>query len=395
MIPESVIRYYTQESQVLACMSVVCGTDRYYDFDCDGVKDLEGTPVRSDSIYDLASLTKLFTGLLVMRLHEQNKLDLDAPITAYVPQFTQLNQLTVRQAAWFQRSVKTSERIDQASTREDALSILFSAFHQENGRHVYSDLPAMILKYVLEEASGLSYMELLRREILDPLGMRETFCRVPKKDRCRCVSTDREHRIEKGRYILRTGIAPGTPHDPKARILYNEEEEDCPGHAGLFSTSGDLIILCQGIISGRVLTKESLCSMSENHTGRPMPDGTFSQCLGCLCFVRHPDPYVSEIPVFMSDGSLAWSGFVGNYLVVDPVQGVFELYLGSRVLNRVSVIIPDEGESLADYGLNEDGTGAVTWPDGRKVISSVNYAYLKDRYFHPPLAPILKQRMQG
>ena len=394
MIPESVLHYYTQESQVLSCMSVACGTDHGFDFACDGVKDLEGTPVRLDSIYDLASLSKLFTGLLVMRMHEQNKLNLDAPITAYAHQFTHLNQLTVRQAAWFQRSVRTPERIDQARSREEALEILFSAFHQENGRHVYSDIPAMILKYVLENASGLSYMALLRREILDPLGMRETFCRVPEKDRWRCVSTDREHRIEKGRYILRAGIAPGTPHDPKARLLYNDEE-DCLGHAGLFSTATDLIKLCQGIISGNVLAPESLRFMSENHIGHRMPDGTFSQCLGCLCFVRHPDPYISEIPVFVSDAALAWSGFAGNYLVVDPVQSVFELYLGSRVLNRVSVIIPNEGESLTDYGLKEDGTGTVMWPDGRKVISSVNYAYLKDRYFHPPLAPILKQRMQG
>ena len=290
--------------------------------------------------------------------------------------------------------MRTPERIDQARSREEALEILFSAFHQENGRHVYSDIPAMILKYALENASGLSYMVLLRRKILDPLGMRETFCRVPEKDRWRCVSTDREHRIEKGRYILRAGVAPGTPHDPKARLLYNDEE-DCPGHAGLFPTATDLIKLCQGIISGNVLAPKSLCFMSENHTSHRMPDGTFSQCLGCLCFVRHPDPYISEIPVFMSDAALAWSGFAGNYLVVDPVHGVFELYLGSRVLNRVSVIIPNEGESLVDYGLKEDGTGTVMWPDGGKVISSVNYAYLKDRYFHPPLALILKQRMQG
>ena len=70
MIPESVLHYYTQESQVLSCMSVACGTDHGFNFACDGVKDLEGTPVRLNNIDDLASLTKLFTGLLVMRLYE-------------------------------------------------------------------------------------------------------------------------------------------------------------------------------------------------------------------------------------------------------------------------------------------------------------------------------------
>lgn len=388
MIPESALSFFTKESRSLACMSIVCGTENLSDFACDGVKDLKGTPVQFDSIYDLASLTKLFTGLLILRLSEQNRLDLNAPVTHYAHQFVNLEHLTVGQAAWFQKSLKTYERIDKAGSREEALRCLYSVFPQENGRLAYSDIPAMVLKYVIEEASGLSYMDLLRQEILKPMGMKETFCLVPEALRYRCVSNDCEHRIEKGRYILRSGILPGTPHDPKARILYNDKE-DCPGHAGLFSTAGDLTKLCQGILSGQIVSPTSLHMMAENHTGYLMADGTYSQCLGCQCFVRHPDQHFSETPAFMSDDAIAWSGFTGNHLAIDPIKRIFEFYLGSRVQNRVSVIIPNDGESLTDYGLSKEGIGTVTWPDGRKVISSVNYVYLKDNHLHPELASVL------
>ena len=277
-------------------------------------------------------------------------------------------------------------------TYEEMAAGLREAYHaaaEENGPRPYSDMPAMVIKYVLEGAGGASYMELLKGEILFPLGMGETFCFVPSELRPRCVSTDREHRIEQGRYILRDGVAPGTPHDPKARIL-SLEGEDCPGHAGLFSTAGDMIRLCQGVLAGKVVSAASLRMMAENHVGRPLPGGGFSQCLGCLCYVRHPDQHFSETPVFMSDTALGLSGFAGNHLALDPERGVFEFYLGSRVLNRLSVLVPKPGETIRDYGLNGDGTGAVLWPDGEKVLSSVQYVYLKDEHLHPVTEKLLE-----
>jgi hypothetical protein len=97
----------------------------------------------------------------------------------------------------------------------------------------------------------------------------------------------------------------------------------------------------------------------------------------------------SETPVFMSDTALGLSGFAGNHLALDPERGVFEFYLGSRVLNRLSVLVPKPGETIRDYGLNGDGTGAVLWPDGEKVLSSVQYVYLKDEHLHPVTEKLL------
>ena len=389
----SVIRYFTEESKSLACISIACGTADRSCLAFGGAADLEGHSVQRDSTFDLASLTKLFTGLLLMRLAEQGKIDPDAPAVRYAPAFSRLEGLTVRQAAWFEKTIRTPERIDQAASREEALSRLFASSVCENGPRPYSDIPAMVIKHVLEGAAGRPYMNLLRDEILRPLEMEETFCLVPEALRARCVSTDREHRIENGRYILRAGVLPGTPHDPKARVI-NPDGEDCPGHAGLFSTAGDMTKLCQGILSGKVISSASLRLMAENHTGHPLPGGGFSQCLGCLCYVRHPDQHFSETPAFMSDSAIGLSGFSGNHLAVDPDQGVFEFYLGSRVMNRLSVLIPRPGETLGDYGLNADGTGTVLWPDGERVVSSVGYVYLKDMHMHCVTEKVLQKMRQ-
>ena len=391
----SVIRYFTQESKSLACISIACGTADRSCHAFGGEADLSGRPVQRDSVFDLASLTKLFTGLLLMRLAEQGTIDLDAPVVRYAPAFSALGDLTVRQAAWFEKTIRTPERIDAASSREEAQPRLFASFVCENGPRPYSDIPAMVIKYVLEGAAGRPYMDLLRSAVLRPLGMEETFCRVPDALRPRCVSTDREHRIENGRYILRAGVRPGTPHDPKARVL-NPDGDDCPGHAGLFSTAGDMTRLCQGILAGRIVSPASLRMMAENHTGHPLPGGGFSQCLGCLCYVRHPDQHFSETPAFMSGSALGLSGFAGNHLAVDPERGVFEFYLGSRVMNRLSVLIPRPGETLADYGLNADGTGTVLWPDGERIVSSVGYVYLKDAHMHSVTEKVLREmRREG
>ena len=77
------ISYFTEEKKIMACLSVTCGDAGAETHAMRGSIDLSGTPVAEDSIYDLASLTKLFTGLTVMRLAETGRIDLTRPVTAY------------------------------------------------------------------------------------------------------------------------------------------------------------------------------------------------------------------------------------------------------------------------------------------------------------------------
>ena len=379
------VRYFTQESRSLSCMSIACGTRDTLRTAMGGCLSPGGESVAEDSLFDLASLSKLFTALAAMRLRAAGKLDFSAPVTRYAPQFRFLDGVSVAQVLGFETALRTPERIDAQDSPSAARDMLFSCRPYPNGEKAYSDIHAMTARYILEGAADRALMEIVEQEILRPLGMEETFCRVPEALRRRCASHDREHRIDGTRYTVREGVARGTAHDPKARAMEPDGRGFC-GHAGLFSTAGDMVKLCRGVLRGDVLDERGLEEMARNRTGRPLPGGGWTQYLGLLCYVKHPLQRRSEVPVYMSGRAIALSGFVGNHIAIDPSLGIFEFFLGSRVLNRVTAIAPPPGRSLADYGLAPDGTGCVDWPGEGKVISSVDFVYLKDAHYHPEAA---------
>ena len=379
MTLQDAIRYFTEETHIMPCLSVACGTASTVLTAHGGLADeITGRPLTEDSLFDLASITKLFTALIVMRLREEGSLDLTRPVTAYAPQFTRLCGVTVDQVLGFEISLTTAARLDTQSSAEAARALLNDIQPGEVTGRAYSDMHAMVLRYVVEGAAGEDYATLLHRLILVPLGMASTYLVVPENRRSLCVSCDNEHRLERGRYILRDGVAPGTPHDPKARVFW---PEPC-GHAGLFSTRGDLVKLCQGLLRGDLISRDSLLFMSRNRTGHQRPDGTYQQYLGAQCYVKHPIQRHSEVPPYESDKAISLSGFTGHHISVDVETGVFALFLGSRCQNRLTVLVPEDGKTITDYGLTSDGTGSLVCPTGARIYSSVNYVYQKDAHFH-------------
>ncbi len=377
------IRFFTEESHIMPGLAVACGTAEHALTAQGGLADEDSQrPLTPDSLFDLASLTKLFTGLMVMRLHEEGRLDLTRPITAYAPQFVNLSAVTVDQVLGFEVALTTTDRVDTQKTPDAARRLLFDIRPGVVTGRAYSDMHAMVLKHVIEGAAGEDYAALLYRCILAPLGMQDTFLAVPEDRRTDCVCCNGEHRMERGRYILRSDVLPGTPHDPKARALY---PESC-GHAGAFSTLGDMVKLCKGLLRGDVISRNGIIAMSRNRTGYLRPDGTWQQYLGAQCYVKHPVQRHSEVPLYESDKAVSLSGFTGHHLSVDVETGVFALLLGNRVQNRLTVLLPEEGKSITDYGLHPDGTGSILWPDGTRVWSSVNYVYQKDAHFHRAVA---------
>ena len=376
------IRYFTEETHIMPCLSVACGDAGRFVCDRGGMQDENGTPLTERSLFDLASLTKLFTGLAVMRLHEEGRLDLTRPVTAYAPQFAHLADVTVAQVLGFEVALTTPGRVDAQKTPAEAQQTLFAIQPGPVTGRAYSDMHAMVLRHVVEGAAQETLLDEVQRVILNPLGMADTFCVVPENRLTDCVRYDREHRIERGRYILREGLAAGIPHDPKAARLY----PDFAGHAGLFSTTADMVKLCQGLLQEKVVSRSTLVEMSRNRTGFRRADGSYQQYLGAQCYVLHPVQYFSEIPVYESECAIGLSGFTGHHVSVDVGTGVFALFLGNRVLNRLTVLLPEEGKSITDYGLNPDGTGQVLWPDGSLVWSSVDYVHHKDVHFHRAVA---------
>ena len=374
------IRWLCEESHMLSGMAVGFGRSDTHQICCWSYDE--------QTLFDLASLTKMFTIFSLLHLRDEGKLSLNDPLTRWDKRFVNLQPVTLFDLCTFSQRLVTPGRIDDAPDRQTALDRLFAASAQPHASgRVYSDIHAMVLKYVIEAASGQGYFDYLSQWLLKPLGLHGIMAQVPDHMRPRCASCDGEHRIEGENYICRRGVLPGTVHDPKARRLSPQGEDLC-GHAGLFGALGDLILLCQALLRGDVLAPSTLREMAVNRTGKPLSWG-YSQYLGYQCFVKHLDQHHSEVPPYMGKSAISWSGFTGHHLSLDIDQNLFCILLGNRVENRLTVCLPPEGKTLADYGLNPDGSGLFTWPDGEKIFSSVNYVYQKDARLHGPIGQCL------
>ena len=378
------ILYFTRETRIMDGMAAVCGRDDFRAAACDGRE------IREKTLFDLASVTKLFTGITLMRLIETGTLDPQRRITDYCPAFSGLRSLTVEQAMGFQRLIQTPERIDEQESRENALAILREARDAgPTGPRAYSDIPAMILRYVIEAAAEMPMYACIKKLILEPADMRETWAGVPEDRKKDCLIYGPEYRIEGEKKIRREAPARGIPHDPKAGLLQGDSGDLC-GHAGLFSTLGDMEKLAQALLAERILKKESLKKLAVNRTGRRRPDGSYTQYLGYQCYLKHPDQYYSEIPAAMGPEAFGIGGFTGNHFSVDPQNHRYTIFLGNRVRDRLTVLIPPAGKQRADYGLNADGTGEIIWEDGSRHFSSVDYVHQKDAHFHTAAETALK-----
>ena len=376
------VRYFTREKEIMSGMLLVCEAGGRTETAMDG-------DVREDSVFDLASLTKLFTGLCALKLKEEGLLDTGRPVFSYDPRFTALKDVTAEELMTFTAELKTPGRIDSCAGREEALERLFGTVSAgaPQGR-AYSDIPSMVLKYVIEKAAGEPFLDFVRETVLEKAGMTETWALVPEERITDCQEYGPEYRIMNGQRIRRTGMKPGIPHDPKAAVIQAGTEDLC-GHAGLFSTAADMARFCRAVLEEKIVSGASLREMAVNRTGRRREDGTYTQYLGTQCYVRHPDQYYSEIPRYMGRRAVGNAGFTGNHLSLDPEHGSFVFFLGNRVKGRLTMLIPEEGKHFGDYGLQEDGSGIVTWEDGTRVPSSVKYVHQKDAHLHSAVAKVL------
>ena len=338
--------------------------------------------LKEDAIFDLASVTKLFTALAVVLLMQDGRVRLGDPLSKFEPRFTHIGDTTVEALLTFRAGLYTEKRIDAQENRGAAQAVLFDMRHMPSLplRH-YTDMGALALKYVIEAASGMPYYDFLKARVLAPLHMDTTFARVPEGLLPRVVCYNYERRVVGGAYTVDTGCLPGLPHDPKARVLMGDTGDLC-GHAGLFSTVDDMVKLAQGLINDRLFPHETLLEMGIDRTSEcPLAKGGHTQYLGYLCYAKHPEQTYSEVPACFGWRTVALSGFTGNHFSVDPEQNRFMIILGNRIHNRVTVATgrPDPN----------DRTIAMPWNDGQIYPVSQNYTYLKDPMLKEPMGALL------
>ncbi len=314
------------------------------------------TPVTSrESIYDLASLTKVVaTTTAIMVLYDAGKLELDAPVSRYLPDFTGglRDQVTVRHLLTHRAGLPAGRELWRIADTPAAAraAVLASPIQCVPGNcYEYSDLGADLLGFIAEATSGQSLDTFLEGSVFAKLGMTDTRFRPEAMSSVRTAPT--EIAPPRG-YPLR-----GEVHDENAYALGG-----VAGHAGLFSTAEDLSVFAQMLLDGgvyggvRIVADSTVALFTARAAGhRALGWDTCAGGAGC--------------GQYMSERAFGHTGFTGTSLWIDPDRLMFVILLTNRVhaarARRPSKVIADVRNDLADaavLAVMDDPSGVLAMP---------------------------------
>lgn len=276
---------------------------------------------RTDTIYDLASLSKLFTAVVAMQLVDAGRLDLDARVVRYLPAFGTHGKgdITVRQLLTHTSGLAPDPvpALWELPKPARVPAILDSVPQAAAGTsYVYSDINMMTVQLVEQAITGHRLDVLVRDGITRPLRMTSTMYNPPASLLPRIAATEYERLPDRG-------MVRGVVHDENAWAL-----DGVSGHAGVFSDAGDLAVLAQTLLNGgiyrghRILSRGAVEALFTNlNQGFP----THNHGIG---FEQYQYGYMGALATPYTIGH---TGFTGTTFVVDPTTRSFLIFLSNRV----------------------------------------------------------------
>lgn len=275
--------------------------------------------VTAETIYDLASLTKVIASTTAaMLLEEEWRLDLDRPIASYLPEFDSPEKaditprLLLTHRAGFEAFAPLYR---DNSGREQYLNQINARplRYAPGARAIYSDWSPIVLQLAIERITGQPLDVFTHERIFTPLGMSSTMFRPPETVLTRVAPT--EIRPSTGTPLH------GRVHDENAEAIGGVS-----GHAGLFGSAADLATFAQMLLnggytgSGWLLRPETIARW----TARKERDA--SRAYGW----DTPSPG-SSAGRFFSPRSFGHTGFTGTSMWIDPQKGLYVIVLTNAV----------------------------------------------------------------
>ncbi len=314
------------------------------------------TLVVNSDLYDIASISKIAgTALAAMKLFDEGKIDLNKPLSKYLPALKKSNKksLVIREVmahqaglrSWIpfwkgtmngdlpdtgiyhrrqneEFSIPVSDSLFMNIAYEDSIFkwILDSPLG-ENGKYVYSDLGPILMKMLIEKVSGKKLNEYLNENFYTPLGLsRLSYLPLTKFSKTEIIPTENDSGF-------RHGLVHGYVHDPAAAMLGGVS-----GNAGIFSNAGDLAVLMQLLLNHGsyggiqflqpktvdIFTKQQFV---QNHNRRGL-------------FFDKPEPDTNKASPTCEGASLrtfGHQGFTGTCAWADPEYDLVYIFLSNRV----------------------------------------------------------------
>jgi beta-N-acetylhexosaminidase len=294
------------------------------------------------TLWDMASLTKVISlTSSMMQLVEQGKVELDAPVQRYLPQWTghAKERVTVRDLLTHRSGLPAWRPVyKEATTPAEALALVLATPLDTlpRVRMVYSDLGAILMGEIVRTVSGQRIDAYTRDHVFGPIGMRETGYLPDKALLPRIAPTEVDP--------WRQRHLRGEVHDENAAALGGVS-----AHAGLFSSGADLAHLAEAYLNGGVYQGTRLFKESTIRQFTTVQDSTFSnRALGW------------ETPTggnsaghLMTRPAFGHTGFTGTSFWVDPQDDLYVILLTNRVNpTRANTKISAWRQAVADAAVS-------------------------------------------
>ena len=270
----------------------------------------DAAPVRLDTRYDLASVTKPFVSVAVAQLIEQGALALDDPASRHLPELPPNKAaITIRQLLAHTSGLPGGQELQGIHTERAPLrrAILDVALLSPPGTRVaYSSLGYLYLGWIVERLSGTSLDRHLAKAVFEPGGLTSTGFEPLGRVQPDAAATER---LADGR------VVQGWVHDEKAQILGG-----ITGHAGLFAPVADVLRFGEAVSAGEELGLGASRRL------------LFGDLTGGLDPQRSA-AFIVDDPVFATFDATGFShtGFTGTSLCLVPARGLVVALLTNRV----------------------------------------------------------------
>jgi CubicO group peptidase (beta-lactamase class C family) len=333
------MQQYVESGDLSGAVTVVGRRDGIVAFDAVGYRDLATKePMRKDTLFYVASMTKPLTAVGVMILVDEGKLSPDDELAKHLPEFAGLKlkdgkpparPVTVRDVLTHTSGLGNPPDLADVYRKRDRTLAAMAAVtaklplqFEPGSKWQYSNSGIDTLGRLIEVLSKDSYEHFMKKRIFDPLGMTDTVFYPTEEQAKRLAGL---YNKKAGQLVPETYTLNTRPANPKHPIPAG----------GLVSTAADMATVCRkmlhkGELNGkRIITEKSWTAMTRTHTGDLDPAGFvpgMSYGYG-WAVVKKPEGVTAKL----SPGSFGHGGAFGTQYWIDPKQDLFVVLMIQRL----------------------------------------------------------------
>ena len=302
-----------------------------------------------NTLYDIASVTKVYTSTLIYMAYEEGLLDLNDTVYNIENNFIHLKNVKIIDLLSHNQNIWTEGYLGNTKNQLEFYNILYTAYVKEK-IPTYVDVHYIILTVLLEKIYNKSYEEICTQKIINKLGLKNTVFN-PNPD---IVASNNFEHTENG---IVDYIYPGLTHDTKGRVAKTFGLN--LGHAAIFTTGNDLLQFLKTFLDKTLLKEETIKLMLQHRDTNKQNyealknlvpgndiNELYDEILKRKIDIRLPKTYnnmgtrynndikkINDVPNIASNSSISFSGYTGPMFTIDFEQEIIVVIMCNVIHN--------------------------------------------------------------